>query len=64
MDHFQKMRYSKLFDRSVYGQWEADGSIKFSQRLRSLTLKKMAHRPEALAHEIIQELDKMQASWS
>ncbi|MBU8911482.1 MAG: trimethylamine methyltransferase family protein [Desulfobacterales bacterium] len=39
------------------------GGKKFEDRLQSLTLKKMEHKPRQLSKEIIKELDKMQASW-
>jgi len=63
MDHFRQIKYSELFDRSIYEKWEAAGSKKFEDRLQELTLKKMAHVPRSLPEEIIKELDKMQASW-
>ena len=62
-DNFQKIRYSELFDRMVYEQWEAAGEKRFEQRLQDLTLKKMEHRPEPLPADIIKTLDEMQQKW-
>jgi len=63
MNNFRKIKYSELFDRSVYDKWEQAGAKKFEARLQALTLKKMEHKPRPLPKEIIQELDKMQDSW-
>ena len=63
MDHFRQIKYSELFDRSVYDKWEKTGAEKFEARLQALTLKKMEHKPRQLPKEIIKELDKMQTSW-
>ncbi len=63
MDHFKKIKYSELFDRTVYAKWEEAGSKKFEERLQALTLKKMEHKPRQLDAKIIKELDAMQASW-
>jgi len=62
-DNFRTIKYSSLFERMVYDNWEKQGSKKLEQRLQELTLEKMKHRPEPLSPEIIQELDKMQAAW-
>lgn len=63
MANFRNIRYSELFDRSIYDSWEKRGSKKFEQRLQELTLEKMKHQPEPLPQEIIKELDRMQSSW-
>ncbi|MEN8210579.1 MAG: trimethylamine methyltransferase family protein, partial [Thermodesulfobacteriota bacterium] len=63
MKHFRKIRYSKLFDRTIYSNWEKAGSKKFEQRLQEITLEKMKHKPEPLSKEIIKELDLMQSTW-
>jgi trimethylamine--corrinoid protein Co-methyltransferase len=63
MDNFKKIKYSELFDRSIYAKWEESGSRKFEDRLQELTLKKMNHKPRLLSKEIIKELDTMQATW-
>jgi len=63
LDHFRDIKYSKFFDRSVYGKWEKAGAEKIEGRLQALTLKKMGHQPRQLPEEIIKELDRMQASW-
>ena len=63
MKHFKKIKYSELFERQVYQNWREAGARKLEQRLQSLTLEKMKHRPAALSDEVIKELDRMQASW-
>ncbi len=63
MSHFRNIKYSDLFDRSVYPQWEAAGAKKFEQRLQEITLEKMAHHPEPLAEDTVKVLDEMQAGW-
>jgi trimethylamine--corrinoid protein Co-methyltransferase len=63
MKHFRKVKYSDLFDRSIYESWQTAGGKKFDQRLQELTLAKMQYRPEPLADEVVKELDRMQASW-
>jgi len=63
MDHFRQIKYSSLFDRSIYQKWTDAGAKKFEDRLQALTLKKMAHTPRPLSEQIIKELDKMQAAW-
>ena len=62
-DHFRKVRYSDLCDRTIYDQWVEAGQKTFDVRLREMTLEKMKHRPAPLAGEVIRELDRMQASW-
>jgi trimethylamine--corrinoid protein Co-methyltransferase len=63
MNHFRKVRYSKLFERMVYDQWKEAGSKRFEERLRELTREAMDHQPAPLASDIIAELDRMQAHW-
>lgn len=63
LNHFREIKYSELFDRSVYSQWMSAGGKKFEQRLQELTLKKMEHRARPLPAEVVRELDRMQASW-
>ncbi len=63
MKHFREIRYSELFDRTIYSNWEKAGSKNFEQRLQKLTLEKMKHKPEPLSKEIIKELDHMQSTW-
>ena len=63
MNHFRKVRYSKLFDRSVYDQWKETGGKRFEERLREITKEAMNHQPAPLASDIIQELDRMQSHW-
>jgi len=63
MDNFKRIKYSELFDRSIYAKWEESGSKKFEDRLQEVTLRKMEHQPRLLSSEIIKELDTMQASW-
>ena len=63
MNHFRKVRYSKLFDRSVYDQWKEAGGKRFGDRLREITKETMDHQPAPLASEIIQEIDRMQSHW-
>lgn len=63
MDHFREIKYSDLFERQVYANWEKNGSQTLEQRLQQLTLKKMEHRPTPLSEKIITELDRMQAAW-
>ena len=63
MEHFREVRYSKLFERSVYDQWKEMGAQRFEERLRDLTQEAMDHQPAALAADVIKELDRMQAHW-
>ncbi len=63
MDHFRKIKYSDLFERQVYANWENAGSRTLEQRLQKLTLEKMEHRPAPLSPEVVAELDRMQAAW-
>ena len=63
MDHFRNVRYSKIFDRSVYANWQAAGAKRFDERLREQTLQKMKHRAAPLPEEVVRELDRMQAAW-
>jgi trimethylamine--corrinoid protein Co-methyltransferase len=63
MDHFRTIKYSELFERQVYANWEKNGAKKLEQRLQDLTLEKMNHKPEPLSQEIITELDRMQGVW-
>jgi trimethylamine--corrinoid protein Co-methyltransferase len=63
MEHFREVRYSKLFERSVYDQWKEMGAKRFEERLRDLTQAAMDHKPAALTSDVIKELDRMQAHW-
>ena len=63
MKHFRKVRYSKLFERSIYDHWKDVGGKRFEDRLREITKEAMAHKPETLASEVIKELDRMAAHW-
>ena len=63
MDHFRKVKYSKLFERDVFANWQNAGEKKMEQRLQELTIEKMKHRPEPLPADIIKELDRMQTLW-
>lgn len=63
MEHFREVRYSKLFDRSVYDQWKEMGGKQFDERLRELTREAMAHQPAPLPEDVLNELDHMQAQW-
>ncbi|MBW2488899.1 MAG: trimethylamine methyltransferase family protein [Deltaproteobacteria bacterium] len=64
MKHFREVRYSKLFDRTVYDQWKEMGAKQFEERLRELTQEAMAHQPAPLPDEVVKELDRMQAHWA
>jgi trimethylamine--corrinoid protein Co-methyltransferase len=63
MNHFRKVRYSRLFERSVYDQWKEAGGKSFEDRLREITKETMDHQPAQLSSDIIQELDRMQSHW-
>ncbi len=63
MKHFRKVRYSKLFERTVYDQWKEAGARTFEERLRELTRKAMKHQPAPLDSAVIKELDHMQSHW-
>jgi trimethylamine--corrinoid protein Co-methyltransferase len=63
MEHFREVRYSKLFDRSVYYQWKEMGAKRFEERLRDLTHEAMQHQPAPLDEHVLKELDRMQAHW-
>lgn len=62
-NHYRKVKYSRIFERMIYDEWEKAGSPSFEDRLQQVTLEKMAHRPEPLADDVVKELDKMQATW-
>jgi trimethylamine--corrinoid protein Co-methyltransferase len=64
MEHFREVRYSKLFERSVYDQWKEMGEQRFEERLRDLTQEAMDHKPASLPSDVIKELDRMQARWA
>jgi len=59
MEHFRKVRYSKLFERSIYDQWKEMGAKRFEERLRDLTHEAMQHQPASLDSDVIKELDRM-----
>jgi trimethylamine--corrinoid protein Co-methyltransferase len=61
--HFRKVKYSRLFDRTTYEIWKMAGAITFEERLQQLTLEKMGLQAEPLPEEVVKELDKMQANW-
>lgn len=63
LEHFRNIRHSRLFERTLYEQWEKAGAKKFERRLQEMTLEKMKHRPEPLPQETIDELERMQAGW-
>ncbi len=63
LDNFRNVRYSTLFERMIRQEWEAAGSKSFEDRLSEHTQEAMAHKPAALAPEIVKELDRMQAHW-
>jgi trimethylamine--corrinoid protein Co-methyltransferase len=63
MNHCRKVRYSKLFDRSVFDQWKEAGEKRFEDRLREITKETMDHQPAPLSSDITQELDRMQLHW-
>ena len=63
MRHFKKVKYSDIFDRMIYDQWNTAGAKTFEERLQEATLQKMEHRPEPLSEETLKTLDEMQASW-
>ena len=57
------MKYSPVFDRTVYAQWESNGAKSFEERLQEETLKQLEHRPEPLSADTLKALDEMQSSW-
>ena len=63
LKHFKQIKYSEIFDRTIFEQWENAGGKTFEKRLQEVTLKKMAERPEPLPADIIRNLDEMQKSW-
>ena len=63
MKHFKEIKYSEIFDRTVYDEWKTAGAKTFEQRLRDVTLEKMKHRPEPIPENTIKTLDEMQESW-
>jgi trimethylamine--corrinoid protein Co-methyltransferase len=63
LDHFRQIRYSSIFERMIYDQWESAGAKKMEQRLKEVTLQKMKHCPEPLPEDVSNELDRMQAAW-
>jgi len=63
LEHFRDIRYSELFERSIYSAWKEAGASRFEDRLRELTREAMSHQPEPLDADIISELDRMQSHW-
>ena len=63
LKHYKKVKYSKLFDRSIMAKWESAGKKQLEERLQALTLEYMAQKPEPLSQEIEKELDQMQSHW-
>jgi trimethylamine--corrinoid protein Co-methyltransferase len=63
LDNFRKIRYSELFDRSIFDQWQSTGSQRFEDRLRDMTEKAMAHEPTPLPDNVIKEIDAMAKHW-
>ena len=63
MEHFREVRYSKLFDRTVYDQWVEAGARNFDERLRELTRETMQPQPAPLDPAVVKELDRMQSHW-
>jgi trimethylamine--corrinoid protein Co-methyltransferase len=63
MQNFKRIKYSDIFERLVYAQWEAAGSMRLEQRLQQRTLERMKHRAAPLTPEQIRELDRMQKGW-
>jgi trimethylamine--corrinoid protein Co-methyltransferase len=63
LKHFKSMKYSEIFDRTIYDQWQAAGAKSFEQRLQEVTLKKMSESPEPLPADTVKNLDEMQKSW-
>ena len=61
--HLRDVWYSQLFERSSDEAWCNDGENHFKERLHELTRKAMMHKPAPLEPEIIEELDRMRASW-
>jgi trimethylamine--corrinoid protein Co-methyltransferase len=63
LNHFKQIKYSEIFDRTIYEQWEKAGRKTFEQRLQEVTLKKMEIQPEPLPADTIKTLDEMQKGW-
>jgi trimethylamine--corrinoid protein Co-methyltransferase len=63
LEHFNKVRYSELFERMMFDQWQTSGSQRFEDRLREMTEKAMAHEPAALPDDVVKEIDTMQTHW-
>lgn len=63
LEHFRDIKYSELFDRSIFAAWKEAGAHKFEDRLRGMTEQAMAHQPEPLDPSVIKELDRMQMHW-
>jgi trimethylamine--corrinoid protein Co-methyltransferase len=61
--HFRRIKYSEIFERQLYAQWEAAGSKPLAERLKQRTLALMQHRAAPLPAEQLRELDRMQLSW-
>ena len=62
-EHFRKVWYSSLFDRTIYAQWLEKGEKRFEERLREESLKAMSHTPTALPANVVRELDRMASHW-
>ena len=63
LKHFKNIKYSDIFDRTIYDQWLSAGAKTFEQRLQEATLKKMAEQPEPLPADTVKTLDEMQKGW-
>lgn len=62
--NFRRVRYSDLFERLIYDQWQNAGAKTFADRLQEITLEKLNHRPDPLSETQVHELDLMQAGWA
>jgi trimethylamine--corrinoid protein Co-methyltransferase len=63
LQHFRKIWYSKLFDRSTLDEWRARGKTEFHERLNHQTRRLMQHEPVLLPPEIDREIDRMAEHW-
>lgn len=62
-ERFRDFWYPKLFDRTVFEQWQNKGSKQLEERLREQTQKAMEHVPNVLPENVLKEIDEMEKHW-
>jgi trimethylamine--corrinoid protein Co-methyltransferase len=63
LNNFKNVRYSDLFDRTIYQVWEEQVALNFDERLRRQTEKLMDHQPAPLPADVLKEMERMARHW-